>query len=220
VIQRVYSSTNQSLSTPITQKLEGSSANPKRRRGKKQRTNSTPKHSEAQTDQTSRTGPVDGSDHPSIGLRSEDYRHRRKFKTSVDLSYSTRWNLEFLSGSLKIAKDTWKLEFLSGAGGFSRLNHQTTVTITPRARLHIQDTCVTSPRSRGQHGPLEPCPCVCACPRCQPPWLVTRRLLSFSQVSALVLHRSGSIDMKLCDLHLHRRPPTPLADRYGCTTHN
>jgi hypothetical protein len=50
------------------------------------------------------------------------------------------------------------------------------------------------------------------CPRCQPPWLVTRRLWSLDQVPALVLHRSRSIDTNPHDLHLRRRSP------YLCST--
>lgn len=45
-------------------------------------------------------------------------------------------------------------------------------------------------------------------PRCHPSWQVTHLLQSLDQGSALVLHRSRSIDTNEHDLHLHHRPPS------------
>jgi hypothetical protein len=62
----------------------------------------------------------------------------------------------------------------------------------------------TTPTTRS----TPPCPRASACPRCQPPRLVTRLLRSVSQVPALALHRSRSISTSPHDLHLSHRPPS------------
>jgi hypothetical protein len=58
----------------------------------------------------------------------------------------------------------------------------------------------TAPATR----PTLPCPRASACPRCQPPWLITQLLRSVSQNLAFVLHRSWSISTSTHDLHLTR----------------
>jgi hypothetical protein len=69
-------------------------------------------------------------------------------------------------------------------GGFSRINQQTTVSIAPRARPS-RPRHVSAPATP----PAPSHPRSSACPRCQPPRLVTQRLESLSQVPTLVLQR-------------------------------
>jgi hypothetical protein len=85
VIQRLYLSTNQSSTAPTTQELEGSSKSTKRRKVRTQEQNRLKISVKTKLSETSRANPMDGSYHPSFGSSSEDYKHRRKFKTSVDL---------------------------------------------------------------------------------------------------------------------------------------
>jgi hypothetical protein len=53
--------------------------------------------------------------------------------------------------------------------------------------------------------------CATACPRCQPPRLVTRLLRSIGQDLTFALHRSRSINKSPHDLQLSRRPPSPCS---------
>jgi hypothetical protein len=92
-------------------------------------------------------------------------------------------------------------------GVFLRLNHQTNVSIAPCAHPprpeHMSCHFSTMLATR----PAPPCPDTSACPRCQPPWLVTQRLRSLSHILALVLHHCRSINTNPHDLHLRHRPP-------------
>jgi hypothetical protein len=90
--------------------------------------------------------------------------------------------------------------------GFSRTIHQTAMSCAPRTRpprpRHVsrQSSITLATLPAPQH------PHTSVCPSYQPPWLVTWRLWSLSQVSSLVLRRSRSISTNSHDLHLHHQP--------------
>jgi hypothetical protein len=103
-------------------------------------------------------------------------------------------------------------------GVFSRINHQTSASSAP----HVCPPC-----SGHMFGQSSIAPTTCSAPlrprasafrRCQPPWLVTRRLWSLGQVPTLVLHHSRSIPTNPHDLHLFRRPahhkPTDMVTQH------
>jgi hypothetical protein len=46
---------------------------------------------------------MDGSGHPSLGYKVDDYRHRCRAKTPTDLGYTRGWRLNFLSAEMKLA---------------------------------------------------------------------------------------------------------------------
>jgi hypothetical protein len=76
-----------------------------------------------------------------------------------------------------------------------------TVCVSPRP-IHVSHQSMTAPTTR----PAQPCPLAIACPRCHPPWLVTKLPRSISQDPAFALHRSQSISTSPHDLHISRRP--------------
>jgi hypothetical protein len=92
--------------------------------------------------------------------------------------------------------------------GFEAQTIKKTTSIAPHLRTpcpgHVSRQSSTAPATRFSL----PRPRVSACPRCQPPRLVTRLLWSINQDSTLVLHRSRSISASLHDLHLSRRLPS------------
>jgi hypothetical protein len=69
---------------------------------------------------------------------------------------------------------------------------------------HLSHHSLTASASQ----PTPPRRCASVCPRCQPPWWVTRLLWCTNQDPSIILHRSRSINTSLHDLHLNRRPPS------------
>ena len=80
--------------------------------------------------------------------------------------------------------------------------HRTSCTSSTTRRVSRQSSTTLATRS------TPPRPCASACPKCQPPQLVTWLLWTVSQYPALALHRSWSISTSSHDLHLIRRPPS------------
>jgi hypothetical protein len=79
---------------------------------------------------------------------------------------------------------------IRSVGWFRIPNHQTTVSIAPRGHPprpgHVSCQSSTTPAT----WPAPSCPRASACPRCQPPRLVTWLLRSVRQNPTLILHRS------------------------------
>jgi hypothetical protein len=96
---------------------------------------------------------------------------------------------------------------IRSAGWFWGPNHQTcrehrtSCTSSTIRRMSRQSS--TTPATRS----TLPRPRTSACPRCQPPRLVTWLLWCVSQDPTLTLHHSRFISVSSHDLHLSRRPP-------------
>jgi hypothetical protein len=93
-----------------------------------------------------------------------------------------------------------------------RLNHEIAASSAPHACSPLPGHVSHQSSTKSVTRYALPRPRTSSCPRCQPPWLVTRLFRSLGQVLALVLHHSQSIGTNPHDLHLHRWPP------YMCST--
>jgi hypothetical protein len=96
---------------------------------------------------------------------------------------------------------------IRSAGWFRGTNHQTChehrTSCTSSTIRHVSHRSSNTPATQS----TPPRPRASACPRCQPPRLVTWLLWSVIQDPALALHCYRSISTSPHDLHLCRRPP-------------